>query len=158
LAWLLQLTAELGEWGTPEAKGWAKNLEPLAAMAAARIRDWLPKLTRPIRVGEHTQTAFAFGLVLDWARDTGDQATAEIVRTRAPPFSRPARVGPRGSEPSGQDFLSPCLAEADLMRRVLSEPEFARWLTGFLPRLPADGSAPWLAPGVVTDPTDPQLA
>src|SRR5215470_5971657 len=80
LAWLLQLTAELGEWGTPEAKGWAKNLEPLASAAAARIRDWLPKLTRPIRVGEHTQTAFSFGLVLDWARDAGDDATAGLVR------------------------------------------------------------------------------
>src|SRR5689334_3685661 len=68
LAWLLQLTMELREWDSPQARAWAKSLAPLEAEAVARFMDWLPKLTRPIRTGEHSQTAFAFGLVLDWAR------------------------------------------------------------------------------------------
>jgi hypothetical protein len=158
LAWLLQLSAELGEWGTPEARSWARNIDPLASLAAARIRDWLPKLTRPIRVGEHTQTAFSFGLVLDGARDTGDDTMTALVRSRARDFYLGDRDCPLAYEPSGQDFLSPCLAEADLMRRVLPPADFARWLTDFLPKLPLDGSAVWLEPGRVTDPTDPQLA
>jgi hypothetical protein len=61
-------------------------------------------------------------------------------------------------EPSGQDFLSPCIAEADLMRRVLARQEFADWLYGFLPGVPDDGSSDWLSPAVVTDPTDGKLA
>jgi len=61
-------------------------------------------------------------------------------------------------EPSGEDFLSPCLAEADFMRRVLVREEFATWLQEFLPLIPSDGSAGWLPPGVVTDRSDPKLA
>jgi hypothetical protein len=65
---------------------------------------------------------------------------------------------PLAYEPSGEDFLSPCLGEADLMRRVMPPAEYARWLAAFLPRLPRNGSSAWLAPGVVTDPSDPKLA
>jgi hypothetical protein len=158
LAWLLQLAAELREWGSPEARGWAAALAPLEKASAGRIRDWLPKLTRPIRVGEHSQTAFAFGLILDWARVAGDRETETLVASRSRDFYGADRGCPLAYEPSGEDFLSPCLGEADLMRRVLPPAEFARWLSGFLPRLPRDGSAAWLEPGIVTDPTDPKLA
>jgi len=158
LAWLLQLAAELREWPTQEARAWAVALEPLERVAVARLRDWLPKLTRPIRVGEHSQTAFGLGLVLDWARVAGDQATSALVVQRARDFHLGDRDCPLAYEPSGEDFLSPCLGEADLMRRVLPAAEFARWLTAFLPRLPTDGAAGWLEPGVVSDPGDPKLA
>jgi hypothetical protein len=158
LAWLLQLAAELREWDSPEARAWAAALAPLETAAAARIRDWLPKLTQPIRVGEHSQTAFALGLVLDWARAKGDEQTAALVASRSRDFYGADRGCPLAYEPSGEDFLSPCLGEADLMRRVLAPAEYARWLDGFLPGLPKDGSPLWLAPGVVTDPTDPKLA
>ena len=141
LAWLLQLAAELREWGSPEAREWAPSLAPLERAAAARLRDWLPKLTRPIRVGEHSQTAFALGLVLDWARVAGDAETEALVVSRSRDFYVADRDCPLAYEPSGEDFLSPCLAEADLMRRVLPPAEFARWLAGFLPGLPTDGSA-----------------
>src|SRR5262245_27277823 len=57
LAWLLQLHAELREWDDPQAREWAAALEPLARVAAKRLTDWLPKLTHPIRIGEHDQTA-----------------------------------------------------------------------------------------------------
>jgi hypothetical protein len=158
LAWLLQLAAELHEWNDPQAQEWARALEPLAQAAAARLKSWLPKLSYPIRVGEHGQTAFAFGLVLDWARQTGDREMAALLEARTRHYYLADRDCPMAYEPSGQDFLSPCLAEADLVRRVLAPSEFATWLSGFLPRLPADGSAGWLQPAVVTDPADGKLA
>ncbi len=158
LAWLLQLGAELREWSTPEARAWAAALEPLERVLVARLREWLPKLTRPIRIGEHSQTAFALGLVLDWSRVAGDAGLQALVEARSREFYAGDRACPLAYEPSGEDFLSPCLGEADLMRRVMTSAEYGRWLEGFLPGLPKDGSADWLAPGIVTDPTDPKLA
>ena len=158
LAWLLQLAAELREGGPPEARVWAAALEPLEVLAAERISDWLPKLTRPIRVGEHSQTAFAFGLILDWARTAERAETERLVVARSRDYYLADRECPLDYEPSGHDFLSPCLAEADLMRRVLEPEEFADWLGVFLPSLPTDGASDWLEPGLVLDPTDPKLA
>ncbi len=158
LAWLLQLAAELREWDAPEAKAWAKALEPLERAAVRRLSAWLPKLSRPIRVGEHDQTAFAFGLALDWARVAKDAAFEALLVERVTTYYRADTACPLGWEPGGQDFLSPCLGEADVMRRVLPPAEFARWLGAFLPTLPKDGRASWLVPEVVTDRADPKLA
>ena len=158
LAWLLQLAAEIREWPSPEARAWSATLEPLERVAADRIGTWLPKLSRPIRVGEHSQTAFAFGLVLDWVRGAGNAARTQSLESRIRELYAADRACPLAYEPSGEDFLSPCLAEADLMRRILPPREYAAWLTAFLPGLPRDGSARWLAPAVVTDPGDPKLA
>jgi hypothetical protein len=158
LAWLLQLSAELREWQDPQAQQWAVALRPLEAAATARLKDWLPKLSRPIRIGEHDQTAFAFGLVLDWARTAGDQPMIDLIVSKTGEFYRNDRACPLNYEPSGQDFLSPCIAEADLLRRVLARPAYAEWLRAFLPQIPADGSSAWLEPAVVTDPGDPKLA
>jgi hypothetical protein len=158
VAWLLQLGAELREWNDPQAKAWATAIRPLEDAAVNRLKDWLPKLSKPIRIGEHDQTAFSFGLILDWARTAGDRATADLLVGRIRDFYLQDRGCPFSWEPSGQDFLSPCLAEADLMRRVLPPAEFSTWLTAFLPVIPTDGSAGWLAPAVVTDPGDPKLA
>ena len=158
LAWLLQLAAELHEWQDPDAQAWCAALEPLERAAAARLSEWLPKLTRPIRIGEHSQTAFALGLVLDWARSRRDAATEALVMARSRDFYGADRECPLSYEPSGEDFLSPCLAEADLMRRIVPPSEYASWLGRFLPRLPKNGSDAWLEPGIVTDPSDPKLA
>ncbi|MGZ6971789.1 MAG: DUF2891 domain-containing protein [Thermoanaerobaculia bacterium] len=156
LAWLLQLSAELRGWNDPEAKAWVKTLEPLERAAAGRLADWLPKLATPIREGEHAQTAFAFGLALDWARSAGDAAMERVLLARTRELYSRDRACPIAYEPSGQDFLSPCLAEADLMRRLLAPPTFATWLRRFLPGIPVDGS-PWLKAAVVTDPSDGKL-
>lgn len=158
LAWLLQLAAELREWPDDEARAWAATLQPLEQAAAGRIRAWLPKLSHPIRTGEHSQTAFAFGLILDWARAAGDREMEALLRQRILELYLADRGCPLSYEPSGQDFLSPCLAEADLLRRVLSPADFAAWLGGFLPAIPLDGSSSWLELAVVTDPTDGKLA
>jgi len=157
LAWLLQLAAELREWQSPEAQRWSKNLAPLETAAANRLKRWLPKLSRPIRVGEHDQTAFAFGLMLDWARAANDSAMSELLTQRIDMYYSADKACPLAYEPGGQDFLSPCLAEADLMRRVKSKEAFATWLREFLPTIP-EKARPWLSPEVVTDRSDPKLA
>ncbi len=159
LAWLLQLAMELREWDDPQAKRWSQALEPLEWAAAKRIRSWVPKLSHPIRTGEHNQTAFGFGLILDWARSVDNQETTLLLESRIRELYLKDRDCPLEYEPSGEDFLSPCLGEADLARRVLSPDAFAEWLSTFLPGIPRNGSkADWLAPGVVTDPTDGKLA
>ena len=158
LAWLLQLARELAEWEDEDAARWSAALAPLEVAAADRFYEWLPKLVYPIRTGEHSQSAFALGLVHDWAKVRGNNAMLELVREKALGFHLDDRDCPLGYEPSGQDFLSPCLAEADLMRRVLEPDEFAQWLTGFLPQIPEDGGSDWLPVGIVSDRSDGKLA
>lgn len=158
LAWLLALDQELCGWNDADSRRWAGTLAPLRDVVVARIESWLPRLGHPIRSGEHAQTAFAFGLFLDWARASGHEGLAERVVGRSRAFYASDRDGPLAYEPSGQDFLSPCLGEADLMRRVMAPDEYARWLSDFLPQLPMDGEAGWLKPAASPDPSDPKLA
>jgi hypothetical protein len=158
LAWLLQLSAELREWNDPQAKQWSETLNPLESEAASRVKAWLPKLHYPIRIGEHDQTAFSFGLIWDWAGVAADKDMRSLLHDAAQRFYLQDRNCPLSYEPSGEDFLSPCLAEADFMRRVLDPKAFAGWLSGFLPGIPQSNGTPWLQPGVVTDRADPKLA
>ncbi len=158
LAWLLQLGAELHGWDDTDARRWARALEPLEDAVAARMASWLPKLSHPNRTGEHSQTAFALGMCLDWARDRGRDEFLELCRERARTFHLADRGWPLAFEPSGQDFLSPGLATADLMRRVLPPAEFSAWLGRALPDLPLDGEPSFLPVAVVTDKADGKLA
>jgi hypothetical protein len=158
LAWVLQLTAEARSWNDPQAREWAANLAPLEIEAARRIKSWLPNLHYPIRIGEHDQTAFSFGLIWDWAKVSGDTEMRTLLTDAARRFYLADKQCPLNYEPSGQDFLSPCLAEADFMRRVLGAREFGPWLKAFLPGIPTKAQGQWLAPGVVTDRSDPKLA
>ncbi len=157
LAWLLQLAAELREWGSP-ATEWLEALRPLEDLVAERMASWLPRLRQPIRSGEHSQTAFAMGLALDWARAKRDEAFERLVVRRAREFHESDRRAPIGYEPSGHDFLSPVLGEADLMRRVLSPDGFAAWLAEFLPDLDGPPAQEWLTPVETTDRADGKLA
>ena len=157
-AWLLQLAAELREWDDPAARRWRAALEPLEFIASAQFKSWLPRLTHPIRVGEHSQTAFAFGLIHDWARRASDAGMLDLLEARIADYYLGDRGCPLAYEPSGHDFLSPCLAEADLLRRVLEPDRFAAWLGEFLPGIPTGGDgAGWLEPAVVTDAGDGKL-
>ncbi len=158
LAWLLQLVSELREWDDPQAKEMTANLRPLEDVVLERLKTWLPKLANPVRIGEHDQTAFALGLMLDYARSGGDQKFAELVNAKARQFYLNDKNCPLAYEPSGEDFLSPCLGEADLMRRVLPSQEFAHWLRIFMPQIPTSGDSKWLQPVVSPDPSDPKLA
>jgi Protein of unknown function (DUF2891) len=158
LAWLLKLCAELRAWNDSQAQEWLKVLRPLESEAALRLEIWVGKLQYPIRVGEHDQTAFSFSLIWDWAGVTGDELMRSVLRFAAHRFYMEDRNCPLAYEPSGEDFLSPCLAEADFMRRVLEPEAFSRWLAGFLPDIPSRSDKAWLQPAVVTDRADPKLA
>jgi hypothetical protein len=158
LAWLLQLCAELREWDDPQAREMLANLKPLEDAAVERLTTWLPKLSHPIRIGEHNQTAFALGVILDCARVKNDERLAKLAADSARKFYLSDKNCPLAYEPSGEDFLSPCLGEADVMRRVLTQTEFAKWLTQFLPQIPRTVTADWLPVAISPDRSDPKLA
>jgi hypothetical protein len=152
LAWLLQLCAEFREWRSADALRWLAALRPLERAAIASLRAWLPKLSHPIRAGTHAQTAFALGLSLDYARGAGDAAFTQTLLRASRRFYARDRDAPIDYEPSGHDFLSPALGEADLMRRVMAPKKFAAWLWRFAP------AGLTLQPVGVADPRDGQLA
>lgn len=158
LAWFLQLTTELRQWSDPIADTWLRTLQPLEQKVVANLTTWLPKLAYPIRVGEHSQTAFAFGLMLDWAQEADAKEFKQLLLSRIDHYYRADKNCPLSYEPSGQDFLSPCIAEADLMRRVMSREAYSKWLQSFLPTIPGDGSADWFPVARVTDRSDGKLA
>lgn len=157
LAWYLQLMTELRQWDDPQGKEWLARLEPLEKDIADSLKAWLPKLAYPIRLGTHNQSAFAFGLMLDWARESGDIEMEDLIVERSLTFHKNDKNCPLAYEPSGEDFLSPCLMEADLMRRILPQQEFSDWLSAFMPNIPTDGRSGWLAPGIVKDASDGKL-
>src|SRR3984885_10414754 len=175
LAWLLQLAAELREWSDNDvqAREMAANLHPAEQAALERLKMWLPKLSHPVRIGEHAQSAFALGLMLDYERNAGDRQFAVLIESKAKQFYLADQNCLLDYEPSGEDFLSPCIGEADLMRRVLPSPDFGRWLKAFLPQITRakasrtktshdetshEKSGAWLEPVVSPDPSDPKLA
>jgi hypothetical protein len=163
LSWLLQLAAELKEWDDPQAKEMYANLAPLERVAVERLSTWLPKLANPVRIGEHDQTAFGLSLMFDYARVVHDEKFAALVTSKAHQFYFNDKDCPLSYEPSGEDFLSPCLATADLMRRVLPAADFAVWLQSFLPQIsssenPSAAGKIWLQPVVSPDRSDPKLA
>jgi DUF2891 family protein len=158
LAWLLQLAAELRGWQDPRAERWLAALSPLERIAAERLASWLPKLRWPVRSGEHSQTAFALGLAHDWAVGAGDPRFTALARSRALDWFAADADAPIAWEPSGQDFLSPVLGEADLMRRVVPASDFERWLARFLPDLESPAAMRWLTPVTPSDRADGKLS
>jgi hypothetical protein len=154
-AWLLKLAEELHTWDDPRAGDMEKNLQPLTDLVVQRHLEFLPKLNYPIRVGEHTNTAFGLAFAWDYAKASGNRELKDLIEKRAKDFYLKDKGCPLAWEPSGYDFLSPCLEEADVMRRVLPRREFASWLRKFLPQL-GDGKF-FLAPGIVSDRKDGKL-
>ena len=153
-AWLLMLQAELE--GSPAASGWAGPLRPLAEAFAVRLKTYLPKLTYPIRAGTHANSTFALSLALEYAL-RADEELAVLITSRARDWFQ-ADVDCQAWEPSGDDFLSSALMEAELMRLVLPHMEFRHWFGRFLPRLDRREPATLFRPAVVSDPTDCKLA
>jgi hypothetical protein len=154
-AWLLQLQQELYTWDDPIAKEWYKNLEPLADYISNAYIEYLPKLVYPIRVGEHSNTAFGLSFAYDYAQTTGKTKLTKSIKENALRFYSEDMACPISWEPSGYDFLSPCLQELDLMRKILNDDEFSIWSSKFLPSLFQENLA--LAPGEVKDRTDGKL-
>ncbi len=159
-AWLLKLAGELAlaaQAGDADAARWAGALAPLARTMVARFDDYLPRAGYPIRHGMHANSAFGLSLALDHARDAGDEALASRLAQKALDWFGDDRDAPIRWEPSGADFLSPALCEADLMRRVLSRAAFAPWFAAFLPALRESRGFDVLAPVTVADREDPQI-
>jgi hypothetical protein len=154
-AWLLQLHAELVTWNDADAKRWAETLQPLVDEIVARAQDFLPKQTYPIRTGVHPNTAFGLALILDHARATKNAKLEQLVVERATTYFAKDTDYPAKLEPGGEDFFSPALIEADLMRRVLPPAQLAAWLKAFFKGgLPASLQKP----AHVSDRSDPKLA
>ena len=153
IGWLLTLQRELAEWDDDDARRWGVCLQPLAELGTERMQRYVERLPFPVRSGEHSQTAFGVSLFLDFATGPARDSVARRVRQ----LYGDDRDGALHLEPSGYDFLSPCLGEADLLRRVLPPGEFASWLTRFLPVLPRDGDGGWLEPVRCPDRCDGKL-
>lgn len=161
-AWLVALAAECRAWadapdGRPEVRVWARALAPAADVVTGWVLDWLPRAGRPVRAGTHANTAFSLGLLLDAAGVLGRADLDAVVRDRAAGWFLSDRDAPVGWEPSGEDFLSPALCEADLVRRLLSPGEFARWLDGFWPGLVEGAPRSLLEPVPTPDRADGRL-
>lgn len=154
-AWLLKLAQALQEWEDPMAAELAENLQPLTNLISQKYKDFLPKLVYPIRVGEHTNTGFGLSFAYDYAVAVNDHTLKTAIEKRARDFFLMDENCPIHWEPSGYDFLSPCLEEIDIMRRVLPKDEFLPWLNTFMPQLASRNYQ--LAVGEVGDRTDGKL-
>lgn len=150
-AWLLKLTEEIRAWEDPIARKWGKNLTPLADLIREKYMEFLPKLTYPIRTGEHPNTAFGLALAYDYAYNLKDTAFLELIISRGRDYYLNDKNCPVNWEPNGFDFLSPCLEEANFMQKILTKEEFQSWMGDFIP----DFSS--LSPAMVSDRSDPKI-
>ncbi len=156
-AWYFRLVAELETWDDPQGKEWREHLRPLEELLVQRVKDYLPLLSYPIRTGVHPDVGFALGQTLDYANIVGNQNLVELIKKRAKDYYLADTNYPTKYEPSGQDFFSSCLNEADLMRRVLNAEEFSKWFDGFLPNLKNGEGGNLLIPVTVSDVTDGKI-
>lgn len=156
-AWLLKLSEELSSWNDQDGKTWLQNLQPLTDALVDLYLAFLPKQTYPIRTGVHPNTAFGLAFAFDYAKDAQNEKLASLITERSRTYFANDANYPAAWEPGGEDFFSPALMEADLMRRVLTPAEFRRWFHRFLPQLAAGVPRTLLRPAVVTDRSDPKL-
>ncbi|MCP4803460.1 MAG: DUF2891 domain-containing protein [Bacteroidetes bacterium] len=154
-AWILKLAEELHSWNDPTAKILEKNLKPLTNLMVSKYMEFLPRLNYPLRVGEHPNTGFGLSFAHDYALAVQHQELQDIIEQRAIDFYFNDQQCPLSWEPSGFDFLSPCLEEAALMKRVLSSEKFIIWIDKFLPQLKDETFD--LETGLVLDRTDGKL-
>jgi len=154
-AWILKLSEELQTWDDPMAKELHANLQPLVTIVVQGYLDFLPKLNYPIRVGEHSNTAFGMSLAWDYAKTTNTTELQKVIESSVNRFYMNDKACPLSWEPSGFDFLSPCLQEADLVRKVLAPAKFNTWFNAFLPQLVKPTFK--LETGRVSDRTDGKL-
>lgn len=156
-AWLLKLAEELSLWNDPDGRRWSRDLQPLVDAFVERYILFLPKQNYPIRTGVHPNTAFGLSFAFDYAKTAGNQKLANLVAERSRTYFAGDTNYPASWEPGGEDFFSPALMEADLMRRVMKPAEFRIWFRRFLPQLAVRAPRSLLQPAVVTDRSDPKL-
>jgi hypothetical protein len=159
--WTLMLARELVSWEDPDARRWSANIRPLADTIAELFLAWLPRATYPSRDGAHGNSAFGLVRALPFARaraQEGERRLLDAIGEAAGRWYANDRDYPAGWEPDGGDFLSPALAEAELMSEVLEAAAFLDWFDRFLPGLANGEPAALLEPAVVSDPSDSQIA
>jgi hypothetical protein len=156
-AWLLKLAAELRVQGWAEGRPWDHALRPLAGAFVRRFLRFLPKADYPVRAGVHSNTAFALALAHDYARTAADDGLIQMIEAKARAWYG-ANVDCQAWEPSGDDFLSPSLMEAELMRRVLDAESFRAWFAAFLPGAGEGQPATLFTPARVSDRGDGKIA
>ena len=159
--WALALVHEARALDDPEGKKWATALQPFADAVTGCFLNWLPKATYPVRYGVHANSAFGMARAWDYAQaraETGDAALLEAMTAKAYAWFGGDTMYPAAWEPSGHDFLSPALAEAELMARVFPPEEFGTWLSVFLPGIAGGEPATLFTPAVVSDPADGAIA
>jgi len=153
-AWLLKLAHELRCGNDAASLRWAETLAPLAQAIAARYLDYLPRQRYALRHGLHANSAFGVAFALDYARTARRDDLASACGRAALRWFGADRNIPAAWEPSGADFLSPSLMEAEAMRRVLPAAKFPAWLDRFLPGLAAREPAALFSPVIVDDRSD----
>jgi hypothetical protein len=159
--WALSLVHETSTWDDPDARRWSEAMSPFAEALTRRFLGWLPKATYPVRHGLHPNSAFGLSRALPYATArarSGDAALLDAMTAKARAWYAADADYPGQYEPSGHDFLSPALAEAELMARLLPQAEFAAWLELFLPGIAAGRPAALFTPAVVADSSDGQIA
>jgi hypothetical protein len=152
-AWLLYLHLEASRH---RDRAWGSELEPLARAFAERLKGHLAKLTYPIRVGTHFNTAFALILSIEWAEQFDGELAATIRSWGIEKFALDRDC--QAWEPGGDEFLSPALIEAMCMARILPAGEFASWFKNFLPHLARGEPATLFTPATVSDRSDGKIA
>lgn len=156
-AWLLKLYAEMLTWEDPQAKTYAQNMAPMAQQFSKKLTEYFTSLPFPTRAGMHPNTAFSIGLVLDYTEVIADQPLRDAALKAANKFFLNDQSCPTAYEPGGTEFLSPCLAEAQLMARILDRDHFLTWFNAFLPAVYSDAFKPLTIPVDVTGITKPDL-
>jgi hypothetical protein len=155
--WALQLIDDVQSWDDPDARHWAPHFEPLAATLSANFLEWLPRATYPIRYGVHGNSAFGISRALPYARSRDARLLDALVAKANGWFADDVDY-PAGWEPSGADFLSSALCEAELMAQLLDDTAFGAWLERFLPGIAERQPASLFTPAIVSDSSDGQIA
>lgn len=155
-AWLFKLQQELQTWQDSDAQEWANVLQPLIDLLSERTQEYLSKLVYPIRTGQHDNTAFSLTLMYEYAESVGDMGLLNAIKTNAVRFFESDKNCDLLYEPSGYDFLSPCLEEAYLMSKILPKNDYKNWLVNFMPVL-FEEEVEVLQPAIVSDRSDGKL-
>jgi hypothetical protein len=159
--WALALAHETALWDDDTGRKWAAALAPLAAKLTELFEEWLAKATYPARYGVHANSAFGLSLALPFATaqaGAGQPALLQAITDKALAWFGSDMLYPAAWEPSGSDFLSPALAEAELMAQIFGQDEFSDWLGMFLPGIAQSEPVSLFTPAVVSDSSDGAIA
>ena len=156
-AWLLKLYEELSTWEDAEGQEWSQNMQPLAEILSEKTIDYLSALSSPLRPGTHKNTAFSFGLMVEYAETVGDEALLEAMKVFSMKYFSKDVNCPTAYEPSGTDFISPCLAEAAVMTKILAKEQYLTWYEDFLPQIGSSEFNSIKNPPIVLDKEDPNI-